>query len=83
MIIAIYMLSIFIQNSILSKMEKIQFPWLAFSGKIRSGNILLQDATGITDSMLLLFGGKIYLSEKVTPLMLLLILFLYNDDPCN
>ncbi|MCO5602446.1 hypothetical protein L7F22_056578 [Adiantum nelumboides] len=52
------------QNSILSKIERIPYPWLVFFEKIKSGNILLRDGTGITDSMLLLFGGRLYKSER-------------------
>ncbi|KAH7434390.1 hypothetical protein KP509_06G015600 [Ceratopteris richardii] len=53
------------QNSVLSKIEKIPYPWLVFYEKMKSGNVLLRDATGISDSMLLLFGGKLYKSETV------------------
>lgn len=52
------------QNSVLSKMEKIPYPWLAFNEKIKTGNILIRDATGISDSMLLLFGGKLEESDQ-------------------
>lgn len=53
------------QSSVLSKIERIPYPWVAFYEKMKSGNILLRDGTGVTDTMLLLFGGKLYMSEKV------------------
>ncbi|KAI5068622.1 hypothetical protein GOP47_0016967 [Adiantum capillus-veneris] len=52
------------QSSVISKIERMPYPWVAFYEKIKSGNILLRDGTAISDSMLLLFGGKLYKSER-------------------
>lgn len=38
---------------------KLLFPWLVFNEKIKVNSVFLRDSTGVSDSMLLLFGGDI------------------------
>eukprot|EP00250_Pteridium_aquilinum_P021505 c25147_g1_i1 orf=845-4309(-) len=47
------------QNSVLSKLRSIRHPWLVFNEKVKTGIVILRDSTGISDTMLLLFGGKL------------------------
>lgn len=47
------------QNSVLSKMRSIPHPWLVFNEKVKTGIVIIRDSTGISDTMLLLFGGKL------------------------
>ncbi|KAJ7243440.1 hypothetical protein O6H91_Y433800 [Diphasiastrum complanatum] len=37
----------------------IRFPWLVFNEKVKTSHLFIRDATGISDSMLLLFGGRL------------------------
>lgn len=47
------------QNSVLSKLRSIAHPWLVFNEKVKTGIVILRDSTAISDTMLLLFGGKL------------------------
>lgn len=38
---------------------KIPYPWLVFNEKIKVNSVFLRDSTGVSDSVLLLFGGNI------------------------
>lgn len=38
---------------------KIPDPWLVFNEKVKVNSVFLRDSTGISDSVLLLFGGNI------------------------
>ncbi|KAK2437680.1 DExH-box ATP-dependent RNA helicase DExH3 [Trifolium repens] len=46
-------------NSVNGSVPKIPYPWLVFNEKIKVNTVFLRDSTGISDSMLLLFGGNI------------------------
>ncbi|KAI4324673.1 hypothetical protein MLD38_030140 [Melastoma candidum] len=46
-------------NSVNAGVQKIPFPWLVFNEKVKVNSVFLRDSTGISDSVLLLFGGKI------------------------
>ncbi|KAH7302390.1 hypothetical protein KP509_23G070100 [Ceratopteris richardii] len=52
------------QNSVLAKMKSIPQPWLVFHEKVKTGIVILRDATGISDTMLLLFGGQLNRGSK-------------------
>ena len=38
---------------------KIPYPWLVFNEKVKVNSVFLRDSTAVSDSVLLLFGGKI------------------------
>lgn len=38
---------------------KIPYPWLVFNEKVKVNSVFLRDSTAVSDSMLLLFGGRI------------------------
>lgn len=46
-------------NSVNGSVAKIPYPWIVFNEKIKVNTVFLRDSTGISDSMLLLFGGNI------------------------
>lgn len=46
-------------NSVNGREAKIPYPWLVFNEKIKVNSVFLRDSTGVSDSVLLLFGGNI------------------------
>ncbi|XP_075483451.1 DExH-box ATP-dependent RNA helicase DExH5, mitochondrial isoform X1 [Primulina tabacum] len=46
-------------NSANSRHSRIPYPWLVFNEKIKFNSVFLRDSTAVSDSMLLLFGGRI------------------------
>ena len=49
------------QNSVNSKDVDFPYPWLVFTDKVKTSSVMIRDTTGVTDSMLLLFGGQVRL----------------------
>lgn len=46
-------------NSVNAGVPKIPYPWLVFNEKVKVNSVFLRDSTGVSDSVLLLFGGNI------------------------
>ncbi|KAJ0049657.1 hypothetical protein Pint_16939 [Pistacia integerrima] len=46
-------------NSVNAGVPKIPYPWLVFNEKVKVNSVFLRDSTGISDSVLLMFGGSI------------------------
>ncbi|KAF5734543.1 hypothetical protein HS088_TW15G00035 [Tripterygium wilfordii] len=46
-------------NSVNAVEPKIPYPWLVFNEKVKVNAVFLRDSTGISDSVLLLFGGNL------------------------
>ncbi|GMJ10853.1 hypothetical protein like AT1G48650 [Hibiscus trionum] len=46
-------------NSVNAEVPKIPYPWLVFNEKVKVNAVFLRDSTGVSDSILLLFGGNI------------------------
>ncbi|GLT60383.1 hypothetical protein SLA2020_331510 [Shorea laevis] len=46
-------------NSVNAGVPKIPYPWLVFNEKVKVNAVFLRDSTGVSDSVLLLFGGNI------------------------
>ncbi|XP_010551147.1 PREDICTED: DExH-box ATP-dependent RNA helicase DExH3 [Tarenaya hassleriana] len=46
-------------NSVNANVPKIPYPWLVFNEKVKVNSVFLRDSTAVSDSILLLFGGKI------------------------
>ncbi|XP_073305174.1 DExH-box ATP-dependent RNA helicase DExH5, mitochondrial-like isoform X3 [Primulina huaijiensis] len=46
-------------NSANARHSRIPYPWLVFNEKIKFNSVFLRDSTAVSDSMLLLFGGRI------------------------
>ncbi|MQM15968.1 hypothetical protein Taro_048919 [Colocasia esculenta] len=47
------------QNSVNGKEAKIPYPWLVFNEKVKVNSVFLRDSTAVSDSIVLLFGGRI------------------------
>ncbi|KAH6756762.1 RNA helicase family protein [Perilla frutescens var. hirtella] len=46
-------------NSVNAQEAKIRFPWLVFNEKVKVNSVFLRDSTGVSDSVVLLFGGNV------------------------
>ncbi|XP_038879207.1 DExH-box ATP-dependent RNA helicase DExH3 [Benincasa hispida] len=46
-------------NSVNAGYPKIPYPWLVFNEKVKVNSVFLRDSTGVSDSILLLFGGNV------------------------
>ncbi|EPS71150.1 hypothetical protein M569_03608, partial [Genlisea aurea] len=46
-------------NSVNARYQTIQHPWLVFGEKVKVNAVFLRDSTGVSDSILLLFGGQL------------------------
>ncbi|XP_010558246.1 PREDICTED: DExH-box ATP-dependent RNA helicase DExH3 [Tarenaya hassleriana] len=46
-------------NSVNSRYETIPYPWLVFGEKVKVNAVFIRDSTGVSDSILILFGGAL------------------------
>ncbi|EEF41979.1 ATP-dependent RNA helicase, putative [Ricinus communis] len=46
-------------NSVNAGIPKIPYPWLVFNEKVKVNSVFLRDSSGVSDSVLLLFGGDL------------------------
>ncbi|KAL9142568.1 hypothetical protein ABFS82_14G178300 [Erythranthe guttata] len=46
-------------NSVNARYQTIQYPWLVFGEKVKVNTVFIRDSTGVSDSILILFGGKL------------------------
>lgn len=53
------------QNSVNAKYQTIPYPWLVFSEKVKVNTVFIRDSTGVSDSVLILFGGTLIRGEMV------------------
>lgn len=42
-----------------ARYQTIQYPWLVFGEKVKVNTVFIRDSTGVSDSVLILFGGKL------------------------
>ncbi|KAG6543957.1 hypothetical protein Mapa_014581 [Marchantia paleacea] len=47
------------QNSVNGRETRLIYPWLVFNEKVKTSSVNIRDSTGISDSILLLFGGEV------------------------
>ncbi|KAL2653940.1 hypothetical protein R1flu_022068 [Riccia fluitans] len=47
------------QSSVNGREQRIPYPWLVFNEKVKTSSVNIRDSTGISDSILLLFGGEV------------------------
>lgn len=45
--------------------QTIPYPWLVFGEKMKVNTVFLRDSTGVSDSILILFGGALNLGVEV------------------
>lgn len=48
-----------LQNSVNARYQTIPYPWLVFGEKVKVNTVFIRDSTGISDSILILFGGTL------------------------
>ncbi|KAL6514875.1 hypothetical protein OROGR_020454 [Orobanche gracilis] len=58
-------------NSVNARYQTIQYPWLVFGEKVKVNTVFIRDSTGVSDSILILFGGNLDYSAKVGNLNML------------
>ncbi|XP_021773440.1 DExH-box ATP-dependent RNA helicase DExH3-like [Chenopodium quinoa] len=46
-------------NSVNSRYQTIPYPWLIFGEKVKVNTVFIRDSTGVSDSILILFGGAL------------------------
>ncbi|XP_011046462.1 PREDICTED: ATP-dependent RNA helicase DHX36-like isoform X1 [Populus euphratica] len=46
-------------NSVNAHYETIPYPWLVFGEKVKVNTVFIRDSTGVSDSILILFGGAL------------------------
>ncbi|KAG5239498.1 DExH-box ATP-dependent RNA helicase [Salix suchowensis] len=46
-------------NSVNARYETIPYPWLVFGEKVKVNSVFIRDSTGVSDSILILFGGAL------------------------
>ncbi|KAH7547692.1 hypothetical protein JRO89_XS14G0003200 [Xanthoceras sorbifolium] len=46
-------------NSVNARYQTISYPWLVFGEKVKVNTVFIRDSTGISDSILILFGGAL------------------------
>ncbi|KAJ0102564.1 hypothetical protein Patl1_05807 [Pistacia atlantica] len=46
-------------NSVNARYQTIPYPWLVFGEKVKVNTVFIRDSTGISDSILILFGGAL------------------------
>ncbi|CAL9072844.1 unnamed protein product [Musa acuminata var. zebrina] len=58
-------------NSVNAKYQTIPYPWLVFSEKVKVNTVFIRDSTGVSDSVLILFGGTLIRGEMAGHLKML------------
>ncbi|RZC78951.1 hypothetical protein C5167_003174 [Papaver somniferum] len=46
-------------NSVNARYQTIPYPWLVFREKVKVNTVFIRDSTGVSDSILILFGGSL------------------------
>ncbi|KAJ7982481.1 putative ATP-dependent RNA helicase [Quillaja saponaria] len=46
-------------NSVNARYQTIPYPWLVFGEKVKVNSVFIRDSTGVSDSILILFGGAL------------------------
>ncbi|CAB4268682.1 unnamed protein product [Prunus armeniaca] len=46
-------------NSVNARYQTIPYPWLVFGEKVKVNTVFIRDSTGVSDSILILFGGSL------------------------
>jgi len=59
------MMTVLLQNSVNARYETIPYPWLVFGEKVKVNSVFIRDSTGVSDSVLILFGGALACGAQV------------------
>ncbi|KAL9262800.1 DExH-box ATP-dependent RNA helicase DExH3-like protein [Drosera capensis] len=46
-------------NSVNARYQTVPYPWLVFGEKVKVNSVFIRDSTGVSDSILILFGGAL------------------------
>ncbi|KAM0944126.1 putative RNA helicase [Dioscorea sansibarensis] len=58
-------------NSVNARYQTIPYPWLVFGEKVKVNTVFIRDSTGVSDSILILFGGSLSKGEMAGHLKML------------
>ncbi|KAK8301495.1 hypothetical protein V6Z12_D04G025500 [Gossypium hirsutum] len=58
-------------NSVNARYQTIPYPWLVFGEKVKVNTVFIRDSTGVSDSILMLFGGSLSRGAEVGHLKML------------
>ncbi|KAJ0981718.1 hypothetical protein J5N97_009973 [Dioscorea zingiberensis] len=58
-------------NSVNARYQTIPYPWLVFGEKVKVNTVFIRDSTGVSDSILILFGGALTKGEMAGHLKML------------
>lgn len=58
-------------NSVNARYQTIPYPWLVFGEKVKVNTVFIRDSTGVSDSILILFGGALSHGVQVGHLKML------------
>ncbi|GMN59197.1 hypothetical protein TIFTF001_028289 [Ficus carica] len=47
-------------NSVNARYQTIPYPWLVFGEKVKVNTVFIRDSTGVSDSILMLYGGSLH-----------------------
>lgn len=56
-----------------ARYQTIQYPWLVFGEKVKVNTVFIRDSTGVSDSILILFGGALSPGAMVSFIWLLIL----------
>lgn len=65
-------LMVLLQNSVNARYQTIPYPWLVFGEKVKVNTVFVRDSTGVSDSILILFGGALSHGVQVIHLLIYL-----------
>lgn len=55
-----------LQNSVNARYQTIPYPWLVFGEKVKVNTVFIRDSTGVSDSIVILFGSTLGCGDTVT-----------------
>ncbi|KAJ6358173.1 hypothetical protein OIU78_005914 [Salix suchowensis] len=58
-------------NSVNARYETISYPWLVFGEKVKVNTVFIRDSTGVSDSIMILFGGALAFGAQAGHLKML------------
>ena len=73
---------VLLQNSVNARYQTIPYPWLVFGEKVKVNTIFIRDSTGVSDSILMLFGGTLVRGVQVNSFVDKQIIFNLNALNC-
>lgn len=66
-----------------ARYQTIPYPWLVFGEKVKVNTVFIRDSTGVSDSILMLFGGALSSGSQVIASHLLYLLPIFVSAPVS